>query len=510
MPICAAWRGDVALGTAHVGSPPEQIGWNSHSQLDRRAGNSAGRQLVGQVSYRVSQQDAQLVGGLSAAGDQWRDERFGLSQIRAGLGDVELGGDAVVESLLGQPQRILLDDDVSFGELQSLLERPHLHVIGRHVGERHHEHRAIILHRPVEIRVRRFDIAAQATPNVEFPGDVASRRPDVLFSTERVQGKGKVVGNLCVRVIGLQGLCLWEQIADRDASPPAHFQNAGRGGPHIEVAAIRGGDQLIQRRVIEGGPPCAVLGRVVGNMRDGSRLAGDRRFRIDLGLGIRDVDPLGRDGRQRRGIVGSYFESVVSPTVQAVNAAGRREERRHDEDVGPPRQPWANLPRAGTAASGRGVGVACLHGIAGLGVARSRATRARRRQRNLVAGRCRQRWGLWRKCLSGEGVHAWPLAVRIGASHCHCRLGKDFPKRFGQPEGDQRGSNAICSITRGSRYGGGGSAPQPEPRVFSQKSRWPIIEPHGPQEPQVRLFRYNVQIGYERSFHFSGIRHRRH
>ena len=101
-----ALGGDVALGTAHVGTPPEQVGRHAHGHFDRRTGDAAGRQLVGQVGDRVSQQNAQLVGGLAAAGDQRRNERFGLGQIGAGLGDVQFGGGAAVEALFGQPQRI--------------------------------------------------------------------------------------------------------------------------------------------------------------------------------------------------------------------------------------------------------------------------------------------------------------------------------------------------------------------------------------------------------------------
>ena len=111
---------------------------------------------------------------------QGRDGGAGLFQSGLGLIHVELGHlvDADLELLLDEVQDLLLNLDVGAGNLDPLLGHPVLHVIRRHVGEQCHHGVIVVFDRSVEVGGGGFHIAAEASPEIEFPAQVETGKAD--------------------------------------------------------------------------------------------------------------------------------------------------------------------------------------------------------------------------------------------------------------------------------------------------------------------------------------------
>ena len=69
-----------------------------------------------------------------------------------------------------QLKRLALNLDVRPRVDEPLLERAILHVVRGHVGEEHDEHIVVVFDRGIEFGIGRFDRAAVAAPEIEFPG----------------------------------------------------------------------------------------------------------------------------------------------------------------------------------------------------------------------------------------------------------------------------------------------------------------------------------------------------
>ncbi|MNN26811.1 hypothetical protein D3C81_1403290 [compost metagenome] len=104
-----------------------------------------------------------------------------------------------------------------------------------------------------------FDGAAEAPPEVDFPADVEARAGLPEHRITSSGGAGLVL--LQVQALGAQLLQLWITPGLHDGQLGAGFGNAQAGHAQVAVVGIGLGDQGIQGRVGEHGPPLAQVGR---------------------------------------------------------------------------------------------------------------------------------------------------------------------------------------------------------------------------------------------------------
>ena len=107
-----------------------------------------------------------------------RNECLGLGEVRFRLLHVDFVRRAFRKARVGQIEAPLLQRDVRAGEFQPAFERADFDVSRGDVGEQRDEHVVVVFDRRVQVGVSRFDGAAKAAPEVEFPRQIESAIPE--------------------------------------------------------------------------------------------------------------------------------------------------------------------------------------------------------------------------------------------------------------------------------------------------------------------------------------------
>ena len=270
---------------------------------------AAGMSLLGEALFQLlrrhTQQHAKPVGRDASRELLRRHLALDLVEQGFGLREVDLGHRAGLEFFIREPDRLLLQLGVLVEQVDLPLQDAELHVVRGDVCDHGHEDVGIVLDGGVELRARGFDRAAEAAPEIEFPGQVEvgrqlagvavdrrDARPAAENGPERTAGQRGDAGR-AARVAPRRILGLREQIAHRDAMLSPRLQHAETRFAQREVLAIRVADKVVEHGIVEDLPP---LGQVIGLLADAN---------------VAGIDPLRRHVRRRFGVIGPDFQSIV-------------------------------------------------------------------------------------------------------------------------------------------------------------------------------------------------------
>ena len=177
-PILAVWPANSCSARRTSGAPSQQISRNAHGNFRRRVGDGSllGKKVIHRAG-RGTKQNAQPIECLLVA----RQKIWNLARRRFRVGPrlnhIQLGTQFRVQSFSCELQSPLLNIEVISGNLQALLVRSGLHIVGRHVGQEDHQRIAIVFDRHPDIRVSRLDQAVESSESVDFPGTADPKRP---------------------------------------------------------------------------------------------------------------------------------------------------------------------------------------------------------------------------------------------------------------------------------------------------------------------------------------------
>jgi hypothetical protein len=282
-PDPGALRGHLALGGANVRTPAQKLRGNPDGDLRGRLGDRFRvAQQVPQVSGRHPEQEAERVLRLPDSRLELGDLRLGVAQEGLGLLHVQLADRSVAEADVGDLVAPLLNLHVLPDGQEALLEGADLHVGGGYLGHEGDQHVVVARDRRQQARVGRLDPAPEPAPEVELPGRVEAGAPlaevAVRCGNRRLLAQGDPVG----RARSLLQLRI--QLSDRDPARGLSLQHPDPGDPQRQVLLVGPLDEGIEHRIVEHGPPGAVV----------------RRLALELGLV--QLHPL-RGERRRRLLV---------------------------------------------------------------------------------------------------------------------------------------------------------------------------------------------------------------
>ncbi|MCY1499887.1 hypothetical protein D9M68_339160 [compost metagenome] len=250
--------GHLELRGADVRPAQEQVGRYvlQHRAVDQRDQPLLLTQLR-QRPWRPADQRGQGIAADQDLALQLGDGAQGAQVLGPGLLHVEFGFLAALEQPFGDIEAAFLQLRVVAGDAQARLEGAQQVVGIGHLGAQQHQQVFAIGQGGEVGGIGRLDGAAEAPPEVQFPGDVEADAVLPELAVLGVEPAGLVA--LEVDAVGAGLLELRVAAAQGDAQLGAGLQHPQAGDLQVGIVAVRLADQLLQRRVFEHLPPLLVV-----------------------------------------------------------------------------------------------------------------------------------------------------------------------------------------------------------------------------------------------------------
>ncbi len=291
------------LGAANVGAPARERRRQTHRH-SRRHGRHLGRrgQFRLKRTRRFTKQIRQTVQRLCDLLIVLRQLRLRLCELRRGALHVQLAGESHFGLALRQPDNLALLIDKALRNLPQRLRAAQLHIGLRDLGFERHQRIVAAFQRRFGLRMGRFNRAAHAAEQIQFPRGIEANLPEIdrrgqlvedvvgaVFHRSARAGSNSVDRRIWrAQLIDLViNACRFEkalgaQLFALVTAARAHIRQALRRGAlllgaglddaqhrflQIEIAAGGALDQAIKRRVREAAPPARIGIRVHGRHR---------------------------------------------------------------------------------------------------------------------------------------------------------------------------------------------------------------------------------------------------
>ena len=249
------------------------------------------------VRRRHAQQRAKSIPRPATTGLQSRNQGFGATQDRQSLFHVQLAHRALLEPILRNTKRVLLQLHILASQLQPFVQGPELNVVRRHFGLKNHQDIVVVFDFGAEVRVGRLDGAAETSPEIEFPGGVEADRPvvELELGQRKLPERIGVLAQPIARVSPDGLLALRKEVSASHVQLGSRFDHPHAGKLQRQILLVGRVDQVVENRILERRPPVGVVG-------------GHRFHVVVLG-----VEPRIGDGGGRLAIVGTHLKAVECP-----------------------------------------------------------------------------------------------------------------------------------------------------------------------------------------------------
>ena len=163
---------------------------------------------------------------------------------------IQFGLIAALEQTLRDLQAALLQGGILVGDAQTLFNDADRAIGGGYLRRHEHLHIVVLGNTGQVAGIGGLDAAPEFAPEINFPADI---QPDAVGGERRVGSFGLMLPDpqdlagklLQLRIKGTAG----------DAQLSAGFHDAQAGGPNAGVEALRFGNQLVERWIVEIAPP---------------------------------------------------------------------------------------------------------------------------------------------------------------------------------------------------------------------------------------------------------------
>ncbi len=122
-----------------------------------------------QITRWHAQQDCESVFSLATLLFQFRDQGPGPFDVRESLIDIQFRHTPISEPRLGDGQTPLLDLDVLARQFKPFVERSNLNVRSGHIANQSDKDCIVVFNTGIQLGIRRLNLAAQPTPDVQLP-----------------------------------------------------------------------------------------------------------------------------------------------------------------------------------------------------------------------------------------------------------------------------------------------------------------------------------------------------